>query len=195
MAAPSKTLIYNGQLSPSNLKVKTMKQFFQEVLLLPYKTNSQDNPLHEKQVMALLDKFGYKYEYQPNGEQNSPDFPSGKTVDIECKSSQQPYPTYNGGLPKKGVVYVFSSKKYNETTIYFAEDVISDRKRELYALLVEDLNSVLKTYQLDEEWQEDPRGFDFYVRNMYTQSGKGKKDYFTHPDRQCCESNVLNFNW
>ncbi len=176
-----------------------MKQFWQEVLLLPYKSNSQDNPLHEKQVMALLDKFGYKYQYQPNGEQNSPDFrvtlPTGKTVDIECKSSKQTFPTYNGGLPKKGVVYVFSSAKYDETTVYFAEDVVSERKRELYAQLVEDLNSVLKTYQMDDDWQEDDRGFDFYMRAMYTQSGTGKKDYFKHSDRQLCESNVLNHNW
>jgi hypothetical protein len=176
-----------------------MKKFWQEVLLLPYKSNSQDNPLHEQQVMELLDKFGYKYVYQPNGSQASPDFrvtlPTGKTVDIECKSSNQTYPTYNGGLPKKGVVYIFSSSKYNETTIYFADDVITDRKRQLYSNLIEDLNAVLKTYQLDEEWQDDERGFDFYIRNMYTQSGKGKKDYFKHADRSYCEQRVLDFEW
>jgi hypothetical protein len=176
-----------------------MKQFWQEVLTLPYKSNSQDNPLHEQQVKALLDKFGYQYEYQPNGEQNSPDFrvhlPSGKTVDIECKSSKQTFPTYNGGLPKEGVVYIFSSKRYDETTIYFSEDVVSERKRKLYAQLVEDLNAVLKTYQADDVWQEDKRGFDFYMRAMYTQSGKGKKNYFTHADRTNCEQNVLDFDW
>ena len=176
-----------------------MKKFWKEVLLLPYKSNSQDNPLHEQQVRELLDKFGYEYQYQPNGEQNSPDFrvslPTGKTVDIECKSSKQTYPTYNGGLPKKGVVYVFSSKHYNETTVYFADDVVSDRKRELYSQLVEDLNSVLKVYQEDDAWQNDDRGFDFYIRNMYTQTGRGKKDYFKHAERQICESNVLNHDW
>ena len=176
-----------------------MKQFWQEVLLLPYKSNSQDNPLHEKQVMALLNKYGYKYEYQPNGSQNSPDFrvylPSGKIVDIECKSSEQTFPTYNSGLPKKGVAYILCSKRYDETTIYFAEDVVSDRKRKLYAQLVEDLNAVCKTYQLDDVWQDDERGFDFYMRAMYTQSGKGKKDYFTHAKRNICEQNVLNYNW
>jgi hypothetical protein len=176
-----------------------MKKFWQEVLTLPYKSNSQDNPLHEQQVKALLDHFGYQYEYQPNGSQASPDFrvtlANGRVVDIECKSSKQSYPTYNGGLPKEGVVYIFGSNKYNETTIFFAEDIITERKRELYTQLVEDLNAVLKTYQLDEEWQDDERGFDFYIRNMYTQSGKGKKDYFTHADRTNCEQNVLNYNW
>jgi NADPH:quinone reductase-like Zn-dependent oxidoreductase len=176
-----------------------MKQFWQEVLRLPYKSNSQDNPLHEQQVQDLLDEFGYTYVYQPNGSQASPDFrvtlPNGRVVDIECKSSNNTHPTYNGGLPKKGVAYIFSSNKYNETTIFFADDIITDRKRELYAQLLEDLNAVLKTYQLDEEWQDDERGFDFYIKSMYIQTGKGKKDYFKHPDRSRCESNVLNFDW
>lgn len=176
-----------------------MKQFWQEVLQLPYKSNSQDNPLHEKQVMALLDKFGYEYVWQPNGPQNSPDFrvtlPTGKTVDIECKSSKQTYPTYNGGLPKEGVIYIFSSKRYNQTTVFFADDVVSAKKRQQFANLVEELNSVLKLHQMDEEWQEDSRGFDFYIRNMYVQNGAGKKDYFTHPDRVYCEERVVNFDY
>tara|TARA_A100001515_G_scaffold140697_1_gene136689 strand:- start:862 stop:1392 length:531 start_codon:yes stop_codon:yes gene_type:complete len=176
-----------------------MKKFWQEVLLLPYKSNSQDNPLHENQVEELLIKHGFDYEAQPNGIQASPDFrvklSDGKTVDIECKSSKQTYPTYNGGLPKEGVVYIFSSKRYNETTIFFADDVVSPKKRQQFANLVEELNSVLKIHQMDEEWQEDSRGFDFYIRNMYVQNGAGKKDYFKHSERKSCESNVLNYNW
>ena len=176
-----------------------MKQFWQEVLTLPYQSNSQDNPLHEQQVEALLIKHGFKYVAQPNGIQASPDFrvylSSGKHVDIECKSSKQTYPTYNGGLPKEGVVYIFSSKRYNDTTIFFADDVVSPQKREKFATLIDELNAVLKLHQADDEWQEDSRGFDFYIRNMYVQSGKGKKDYFKHAERQLCESNVLNHNW
>lgn len=179
--------------------MSTMKQFWQEVLTLPYKPNSQDNPLHERQVQELLDKYEYDYIYQPNGSQQSPDFrvilSNNQTVDIECKSSKQVYPIYNGGLPKEGVVYVFSSAKYNETTIFFAEDVVKSTKRKLYNDLVTDLNSVVLTYQMDEEWKNDDRGFDFYVRNMYVQSGKGKKDYFKHYDRKRCESNVINYDW
>ena len=37
-----------------------MKQFFEEVLGLPYKSNSQDNPLHENQVEDLLKKHGFE---------------------------------------------------------------------------------------------------------------------------------------
>ena len=175
-----------------------MKQFFEEVLGLPYKSNSQDNPLHENQVEDLLIKHGFEYVAQPNGIQASPDFrvtlSTGETVDIECKSSKQTYPTYNGGLPKEGVVYIFSSKRYNETTIFFADDIVTDKKRTQLSNLVEELNTVLKSHQQDTDWQDD-RGFDFYIRNMYVQNGAGKKDYFKHNDRERCEGNVLNHQW
>jgi len=180
-----------------------MKQFWQEVLLLPYVPNSQDNPLHEKQVEALLDQFGYQYVYQPNGTQASPDFrvtlPNGRVVDIECKSSNtNAYPTLNGGggifTPEQ--VNVFSSNKYDKTTIYFCGDVVSKSKRELFAALIAELNEVLAKYQALPEWQNDDRGFNFYIRNMFTQSGGGfRTDYFKHKDRNRCEQNVLNFDW
>ena len=175
-----------------------MNQFFQEVLGLPYKSNSQDNPLHENQVEELLIKHGFDYVAQPNGIQASPDFrvtlDNGNTVDIECKSSKQTYPTYNGGLPKEGVVYIFSSKRYNETTVFFAEDIVTEKKRNQFSNVVEELNSVLQKHRNSPDW-DDPRGLDFYIRNMYVQNGAGKKDYFKHSDRQRCEENVLNHTW
>ena len=178
--------------------IDKINQFWYEVLRLPYKSNSQDNPLHENQVEDLLIKYGFNYIPQPNGIQASPDFrvtfPTGKTVDIECKSSKQTFPTYNGGLPKEGVVYIFSSKRYDKTTVFFADDIVSKKKRTQLSTLVEELNSVLKLHQQDPDWQDD-RGFDFYIRNMYVQNGAGKKDYFRHSDRQRCENNVLNHTW
>ena len=179
--------------------MSTLNQFFTEVLDLKYFGNSQDNSVHEHEVSKLLVKYGLKYEYQPNGIQNSPDFRvhfEGKTYDIECKSSKQAHPTYNGGLPKVGVIYIFSSKKYNETTIFFAEDVVSTAKRDLYADFLEKQNALLQEYRAMPEWQEDERGFDFYCRAMYTQSGgKSKTDYFTHAKRGYCEDRVVNFEF
>ena len=92
------------------------------------------------------------------------------------------------------MVYIFSSKRYNETTVFFADDIVTDKKRTQLSNLVEELNTVLKSHQQDPDWQ-DERGFDFYIRNMYVQNGAGKKDYFKHNDRQFCEQNVLNNNW
>ena len=97
-------------------------------------------------------------------------------------------------MPKEGVVYIFSSKRYNETTIFFADDIVHETKRDLYRGLLSRLNEVLVEYQQEPEWEDD-RGFDFYIRNMYVQNGAGKKDYFIHNDRERCEQNVLNYNW
>jgi hypothetical protein len=177
----------------------TLNQFFIDCLNLKYAGNSQDNPLHEQHVEALLKKHNLKYEYQPNGIQNSPDFRvhyNGKTYDIECKSSKQAFPTYNGGLPKEGVIYVFSSKKYDETTVFFADDVVSLAKRSLYAQFLERQNQLLQEFRALPEWQNDERGFDFYCRAMYTQTGgKDKVDYFTHSKRGFCEERVINYQF
>ena len=179
--------------------MSTLNQFFIECLDLKYASNSQDNSYHEQQVEDILKKHNLTYEAQPNGIQNSPDFRvhfEGKTYDIECKSSKQAYPTYNGGLPKEGVIYVFSSKKYNQTTVFFADDVVSDAKRTLYADFLEKQSALLQEYRSMNEWQEDERGFDFYCRAMYTQSGgKYKTDYFTHSKRGYCEDRVVNYTF
>tara|TARA_R110002126_G_scaffold162549_5_gene310525 strand:+ start:93 stop:638 length:546 start_codon:yes stop_codon:yes gene_type:complete len=178
------------------METQVMNSFFQECLSLPWKPNSQDNPEHENQVEELLVKHGLKYVAQPNGIQNSPDFyvfHNGKQYSVECKSSKGHHPTYNGGLPKPGSIYIFSSKKYNKTTVYFADDVVKKSKRELFSCLIEEINDVLKKYQSLPEWQNDERGFNFYIRNMFTQSGgRAKTDYFEHKDKTICEESVLN---
>ena len=67
-----------------------VKRFFEEALEQPYQPNTQDNPLHEKNIEKLLKKYELSYIYQPNGTNRSPDFKveylPGKTIDIECKS-------------------------------------------------------------------------------------------------------------
>ena len=184
-----------------------MKAFFEDVLKLPYKGNSQGNPEHENQVEELLIKHGLKYVAQPNGTQNSPDFHvyykdggnsrwNSSIISLECKSAAGAKPTYNSGLPKKGVIYIFSSKKYDATTIYYADDVISDEMREVYYDLIDELAKVVKEFQNNPVVKACPRGFNFYMRAMYTQAGKWLvTDYFKHEDRERCEQNVLNTAW
>jgi len=176
-----------------------MKAFFEDVLKLPYKSNSQDNPEDENQVEVLLIKHKLKYVAQPNGTQNSPDFHvyhKDIVISLEKKSAKGAKPTYNSGLPKKGVIYIFSSKKYNATTIYYAEDVLSDEMREAYDDLIAALDKVVKTFQNNPVIKACTRGFNFYMRAMYTQAGKwDKTDYFKHEGREVCEQNVLNHSW
>ena len=168
-----------------------MNKFLKSCLDLKYVSNK--NGGHEKNVEKLLKEYDFKYEAQPNGSQAYPDFYvwfKGVRHEIECKSSKQTFPTFNGGLPHSEGIYVFSSERYDETTLFRGCDVVGKTKRKEYDKVVSELNEVLDRHR--ETWKEDPRGFDFYIRNMYTQMGRGKKDYFKHPDRARCESDVIN---
>ena len=65
-------------------------------------------------------------------------------------------------------------------------------KRKLYDQLLTKYDEVLNEMRQLPDWSDDTRGFDFYMRAMYTQSGGGvKTNYFTHQDRAMCEKNVL----
>ena len=138
-----------------------------------------------------------QYLAQPCGNNDSPDFivkHNNKLYFFEAKSSSQPHPTFNGGLPKEQYIYVFSTKKYNETTIFLGKDAVNDIKRDLFGDLVDELRDVVKKYQSMDAWQDDDRGFDFYMRSMFIQSGGASKtDYFKHSDREQTEKNVLEW--
>ena len=175
-----------------------MNEFLKDCLSLPYKSNSLQNPEHENQVEELLIKHGLEYVAQPNGSQNFPDFHvvddvSGKIYSIECKSSKDPKPIYNGGRPHENAIYVFSSAKYNETTIFNGSHILSEEMRNSYDEYLKEQEELLNKYKDLELWKENSRGFGFYNRAMYIQSGgKVKTDYFIHQDRYMCEQNVIN---
>lgn len=137
-----------------------------------------------------------EYISQPCGSQESPDFIvkyNDKIYFIECKSSEKTGPTWNSCYPQINYIYIFTSKKYNETTIFRGEDVLFDEKRKLYTELLNKQNLILEEFRKNPIWQKDSRGFDYYTRDMYTQSGTSDKtDYFKHADRKMCEQNVLN---
>ena len=176
-----------------------MKEFFIKVLKLEWKPNPQDNPQHELQVKALLDSEGIAYEYQPNGSQQSPDFRvnyNNSTIDIECKSvASGAKPQYNTGLPKAGVVYIFSAKNKG-TTIFFGEDIISEDMRASYKRMEEELWDIVHKYQDTPLWKSDTRGMNFYMRNMFVQKGTAERtNYFTHSEREACEQRVIHHQW
>lgn len=138
------------------------------------------------------------YIEQPCGTHDSPDFvvrEDNRLYMIECKSSKKPCPTYNGGLPKSGYVYVFTCEKYNATTVYLSDDVVSPQVRDTYTEMVSEIEDIVSRFRnklIDVD--EFERGFDYFNREMYTQSGgKQKTDYFGHADRNFCEQNVLDF--
>ncbi len=170
-----------------------MADFLTRLKNLPW-ANGDD---HEARVGEILDEYGIDYTYQPNGTQNFPDYEIPTRwgiINLECKSNQNAKPMYNSGRPHRGGLYVFTSKKYNETTLFWGDDILTEQKHDLYDRMLLECKDVVLRYQSLPEWQDDPRGFDFYLREMYIQSGSAEKtDYFTHKDRHTCEQNVFNF--
>ncbi len=136
-----------------------------------------------------------EYISQPTGKHSSPDFIvryKGDLYFLECKSSKDPHPTYNGGRPHKRYIYILSCGKENETTLFYGEDVLNDEVRHLYDELINRINENVKWFKSEVALVDNPRGFDYYPRHMYTQSGGAEfTNYFTHKDRMICEENVL----
>ena len=180
-----------GFVAP-HLDANRMAEFLNQLKKLPW-ANGDD---HETRVGEILDEYGIVYTYQPNGTQNFPDYEIPTrwgTINLECKSSQNSKPMYNRGRPHADGLYVFTSKKHGETTLFWGDDVLTETKRDIYDRMLLEMKDVLVRYQALPEWQDD-RGFDFYLREMYTQSGTAEyTDYFIHKDRTTCEQNVFNF--
>lgn len=168
------------------------KNGFKKSDLKKISKNQRDKALAGGDIPLL--KEG-EYIAQPTGKNDSPDFIvryKGKLYFIECKSSQEPHPTYNGGRPKEEYIYIFSSGKVNQTTIFYGKDVLNDQVRYLYDELLRKNEENYKWFKAQLASVDNNRGFDYYERHMYTQSGGAEfTNYFTHKDRKICEENVL----
>jgi hypothetical protein len=139
------------------------------------------------------------YISQPCGTHDSPDFivkTGGRLYFIECKSViKEGTPLYNSGLPKKDYIYVFSSKKYNETTVYLGRDVAEDAVARILEQANQQIKSICKgvSNQL-RHMSENTHGLGIYARPMYQHYGSNaKKDYFKNSRRNELEQNVLDF--
>ena len=170
-------------------------------------SNQEGKPEHEETIFLYLLDEGFveannvddlqpgQFVYQPNGSQRAPDFlvnNKGNLEKIEAKTTKGVCPKYNSGLPKEDTIYVFSSGKYNKTTVFYGDKVVSDKKRKLFDELHNEINKLINSYESKPEWQ-DNRGFCLYHRKDYQQQGGQKYvDYFKHSERHWCEQNVIN---
>jgi len=139
-----------------------------------------------------------EYASQPLGTHDSPDFilkSAGKVFFIECKSSKQSRPTYNGGFPKSDYIYAFSSEKEDKTVVYLGRDVNGGHEaakaiteyQEQINKIKKDLNRTLKEINLST-------GIEYYVRDMWNHKGKKEvTNYFNEPRRSQWFNNVKEF--
>lgn len=135
------------------------------------------------------------YISQPCGTHNSPDFIvkdfDGKVYFLECKSvNKSGTPMYNSGIPTAEYIYILTSKKHNQTTVYFGKDVVNVKVGEALEKHIkearrrdEELNKILSDLG-------NSHGISYYTRPMIQHKGSGK-DYFMNPRRRLLEQRVL----
>ena len=150
----------------------------------------------EKVVEKKLTELGLNFTSQPFGSQNFPDFliheENEEDIFLECKSTKGHSPMWNGGYPKQDGVYLLTSQKNDSTTFFLGQDVLSKEKAEEFYVLTKAIEKVVTDHS--KSWGDCDRGFNYYCRHMYIQSGGSQKtNYFSHASREKCETNVYDF--
>ena len=130
--------------------------------------------------------------FQPCGQNDSPDFIvklKDRAYFLECKSvkGSTKAPMYNSGVPKTGYIYVFTAERYNETTIYFGEDVCPPEDYATFQELIEEHRKLDRKY--------NPKftnnfGIQHYTRPMVKHVGG--TNYFENEYREQIEQRVLD---
>jgi hypothetical protein len=142
------------------------------------------------------------YILQPAGSQGFPDVlvkdfgTQDRFIAIECKSGKSGLtPMWNDNLPKPNTIYVLSSGKLNQTTVFLGKDVISEEEYKTQISFWKEQKELEAKYRaVMKKLDVFSRGWDIKGRPQNFQGGGGKKtNYFTHVDRKNCETNVLNF--
>jgi hypothetical protein len=136
---------------------------------------------------------------QPCGTHESPDFiikiSPVLIIAIECKSSTKASPLYNSGGVTSNYLYVLSSQKYNQSTIYMGSDIINQEQQLTIEQFIKSIREqeVAVNEQL-RKCDTNHRGIVFYGRPMINQTGgKTYCDYFTHENRKTAEENVMKY--
>tara|TARA_B110000503_G_C7108219_1_gene396874 strand:- start:899 stop:1582 length:684 start_codon:yes stop_codon:yes gene_type:complete len=140
------------------------------------------------------------YILQPAGTQGFPDVLvkdfNDRFVAVECKSGQNGLnPMWNDNLPKPDTIYVLASGKMNATTIFLGKDVMTEAMLTSQQQMVKELKAVVARYKISNTALDQfQRGWDVKFRPQNFQSGgNAMTNYFTHPDRNNCEKNALEY--
>jgi hypothetical protein len=114
----------------------------------------------------------------------------GSKIDIECKSSIGDSAMWNGGIPKEEYFYIFTSKKFNDTTYLKGSSIITEDNQKALKIVKERCNEVRDL--LNEELKDLLGSWTVgYLREMHYQV-KIEKKWITHKDRKKREDEVIN---
>jgi hypothetical protein len=164
-------------------------------LLKEWWENGFDGTLDEQ----LANMPNGSFILQPGGTQSFPDILvkdfNGRMVALECKSGKGTHPMWNDSTPKFNAVYIMSSGKVDETTVFMGNDAITKKQLELIEEAVAEMVATAKKYNVliaNEDFCES--GFTVNCRKQFFQQGGAlKTNFFTHKYREMREKNVLEF--
>ena len=139
---------------------------------------------------------------KPNGANKWPDMllvHNGVGLPIEMKSAKSSKPVWNGGLPLKGSLYIFTYNKTNkarekssETVFYFGEQVVSEF--EVGALkAIKDITSQLNLRIQDpastqERWQYYTRAMNNQLVNLFKEGAEAYRTGVLNEAKQKIEA-------
>lgn len=188
-----------SRINRNNKKVKTLRF----PLLRRDGLKAAINSTHRQAEIAKLVPGMKPGEFirQPCGSQSFPDFlicdTTGAFILVEAKSGNGVVPAWNDSLVKKDAIYIFSSGRYNATTVFLGQDVLDAALEQYLITQYNQIRNIIAQTQTALQKMPDVynRGFSLaYARPKFEQGGGGEKvDYFKHADRQKCEENVLAF--
>ena len=148
-----------------------------------------------------LDSHKKHFIKQPCGPQDYPDFwvfCEKSIFSIEVKFSQQKTkkPVWNSGLPRPNGIYIFGSYGMKQITFFRGIDVVGIEEIKKMHCFFEDLKRQANKFN-KSELKNQKYGFAVYSRKAYDQKKIDNEDaiidYFTNPDREKLEQNVINY--
>lgn len=158
-----------------NIKAFLLSHDFKEVKKIANKSKKKDiQTLEWRSFKSLSYNDNFKNEKwfieQPFGSQQSPDFIiciNGLILFLECKSSENDKITWNSGIPRNNFLYVFTSKKFNYSTLFFGQSTEILEKNPFFEKDYDDFDRRYKEEMsniFDKMFDTD--NFSFYMRRM-----------------------------
>lgn len=137
---------------------------------------------------------------QPYGSQNYPDVlvlhdNLVVMIEIKFKKTNSGLPVWNSGLPRPNGIYIYGSLGRSNITFFRGEDIVSaEDAKLLHALFDIELKAREREFN-QQVLAGHPYGFSVYVRKAFDQGKQYNDaaivDFFTNPDREWLEANVI----
>jgi len=122
---------------------------------------------HETRVGKWLLECGFTtndIKYQPYGINNPPDWivrVGKKWLHVECKTSLKSCVSFNDTPPDKETLFVFSSRRHDDTMVFFGGDVYKKKVRDTINLYIKKVRALERKFGniCTESKRTNPYGF------------------------------------